>query len=779
MDDFSIKMNRTLAADLRFSPIDLANDQVWEFSGSNGEPPALAVQTTYGLRSRGMRIFPRFTLHGTTLTDPRTFFRAGKIEKRLSNYLLLTCSPFSSVDVELEYWVPSSVSICGRARVLNSGADSLTLNCDWAVLLRPQGDGEAMTSAEMGINTVLKGATEELFPVFFLTGGPQPSTKAYPALTLEMTLAPGAERRVSWSLASLDSQEASFILARQNTALMWETELVRQEMEAKRKTICFHSADAAIDDLLYESQIRAYQCLIQGPAPAKRVVLLPRRLPDTPLAAYDFSLRNKQAHLPATVYDLWQISCILLPAEPGIFKDLVAGYIDSQQPDGAIPWAVMPNGMASKAMLPPLLAGIARDVNVYLQEEAWLAQIYAPLMDAFKAWFPATSVWPAWGHLLQTGLDNSPLYSVWSAGDQGVDLSYIDSPALGAMLYRECQALIQIGQSLNQQEDLVWLQTKSNEIREHVLAGWNDQQVSFRYRDLATNECLPAEQLYMGSKNGIFKPKLDCKGQRRLLVTCIRLEGYPGMAEVILHGKNSGSTIDETIHFSPGQFHDGIARVTSSKVFDKINQIEISGLRKNDEIKIALAGFDDEDISLLLPLWAGIPSAEQAQKLVEKTLIPRYLGKFGLSCLPNDRYPNHPHMVAPLWNALIAEGLLKYGMRDQAARIIQACLSGLAVQWHTSGKLNDAIRVDDASGLGNQDDVNSLAMLLPFLRSLGIERILEKEIIFNGLNEYLAPFTVQYGRVEMQLHQDCTTITTLNGSKMEIHEAGMQKSVLP
>jgi len=99
-------------------------------------------------------------------------------------------------------------------------------------------------------------------------------------------LAAGAERRVSWSLATLNSHEASFTMARQNTALPWDAELVKYEMEEKNKIFHFNSADPVLDDLLHESQIKARQCLIQGPVPEKRYTLLPTRQPDEPLGSF-------------------------------------------------------------------------------------------------------------------------------------------------------------------------------------------------------------------------------------------------------------------------------------------------------------------------------------------------------------------------------------------------------------------------------------------------------------------------------------------------------------
>ncbi|MHC1739557.1 MAG: hypothetical protein AB9897_00425 [Anaerolineaceae bacterium] len=777
MNDLAGLLNRTLAADIRFASIDLKNDQVWELTGSGGEPPSLAVQTTYGLRCRGIKIFPRFTLDGTTLTDPRAFSEPVYLKKRFADYLVINCSPFSSIDVELEYWVPSSNAICGRCTIQNNSFGSVTLNCDWAVLLQPLQTGEAMTNAEMGVNTILRGRAEDLYPVFFLTGGPKVSSKAYPSLTLEMTLAPGAQRRVSWALAAMESYESSFIMARQNTAQPWDSEILKREMEDKRKTFHFKSGDSQLDDLLNESQIKARQCLLQTAEPEERMTLLPKRQPDLPLGGFVVFPKTKMGNLPASVYDLWQASRALLPSAPEIIKALISGYVETQQADGAIPWAINPNGTATRALLPPFLGGIVCDLLPYLEGKTWLVQILPALIEAFKRWFAFG--WPVWDHLLQTGLDMAPLYSRWNSKDQGVDMQYIDSPALGAMLYHECQSLLLISRWIGKEELSEWLRNKSEEIKTHVLAGWNDEKSSFEYRDIQSGETLSLSELYRTGANGSQKINMTLQGERRLLVRCLKPEGFPEITNLTIQGRNLKGGIEESFKFTPGQFQDGVARITSQQLFSGIEKIQLAGLQKTDSLVISLAGFDDEDISLALPLWAGILSQEQAVKFVENTLLPRYLTKYGLSCLPQDSYPNHPHTVMPFWNLILVEGLLKYGLCQQAATVLKSLYLGVGEQFKANKVMNDAIRVSDAQGVGNRDTLSSLPGLFPLLKVLGVEQVLSSEILFNGLNYYFPPFTVQYGKINVQLNQDCTTITTVNGSKVEIREPGMQKIILP
>ena len=779
MSDHLINLKRTLAADRRYTQIDLDNDQVWEFSAAGSEPPALTLQSTYGLRCQGIKLFPRFGLPGTTLTDPRTFSGPARIEKRLSNYLLVKCSPFYSLDVDLEYWVPSSSTLCGRNRLFNNGDEAIVVTLEWAALLKPKDNGEVMANTTLGVNTVLSGKTSDLYPVFFLTGGPVPSTHAYPGLSLEMTLPAGSERRVSWALASLNSLDASFTMARQATALSWDAELLKHDMESKRKVFYFASGNKVIDDLLYETQVKAYQCLIQGPAPERRITLLSKRQPDAPLAAYSISAQTRLGNLPATIYDLWIASRILLPAEPKLFKELVLCFLDHQQENGAIPWTIKPNGTPSQALMPPLLADIALLTHESLQDRSWLSQVYPALLDALNFWFHDETAWPVWDHLMQTGMDASPLYSVWQEDDQGINLQYIDNPALNAMLYRECKALIAMSRLLEHEDELPWLESRLEQIRAHVQECWNPDKASYGYRDIRGGKAHPAETCFQIEKDGTLIQSYLCGEARRLLVRCVKKEGFPAGTEVTVHGKNGKKAVVETFHFNPGQFRDGIARLTSDTLFTSIAKVKVEGLHTGERVQIGLVGFEDEDLSLLLPLWAGIPTPEQAQEIIQQTLMKRYLTPLGLGILPADRYADDRNKVNSFWNSILIEGLLEYGEREKAALIENRYLQAAAAQWQKNYLLNETLRVSDGQGIGERDCVGSLPGLTPLLRCLGIERFADSEICFNGLNDHLPSFTVQYGRTNLILEAGSTTVSTLNGSKIEIHEAGKQRVVLP
>ena len=74
----------TIAADARLSDPNYADDHIWQLDLGGGDPSTLGLRTTYGLRARLMRIFPRFFSEWQNNQRPcrfcarpgRAFFRA-------------------------------------------------------------------------------------------------------------------------------------------------------------------------------------------------------------------------------------------------------------------------------------------------------------------------------------------------------------------------------------------------------------------------------------------------------------------------------------------------------------------------------------------------------------------------------------------------------------------------------------------------------------------------------------------------------------------------------
>ena len=188
----------TIAADARVSNPNYVNDQIWELTQNSGEPQAIALQTTYGLRAKKMRMFPRFSEAHDSITDPKSFVKTPNICRLFPNFTEITYAPLDSVEVYSEYWVPASNAVAGRIRITNTSSQNRKIKFEWVALLNPSDDGARITPQEIEAVPVLVGTSGNLAPVVFITGGASTVNSPYPALVHGLDLPPGKSRQFIW-----------------------------------------------------------------------------------------------------------------------------------------------------------------------------------------------------------------------------------------------------------------------------------------------------------------------------------------------------------------------------------------------------------------------------------------------------------------------------------------------------------------------------------------------------------------------------------------------------
>jgi hypothetical protein len=203
----------TLAADARLGPTSYVDDHIWELSLGSGEPPSLAIQTTFGMRARSFRIFPRFILQDTIHTDPATFTAPILIKYLAPNFLRLACIPFPGINVEIEYWVPTSQTLAGRTKVTNTRKEAVSLILDWVALLTPDPTGQRMAPFDIGITHLLAGKTNGLAPVLYIPSLVQLGAGPYTSLAARLELSPHEPSAVTWIESAQPTPEASFAQA--------------------------------------------------------------------------------------------------------------------------------------------------------------------------------------------------------------------------------------------------------------------------------------------------------------------------------------------------------------------------------------------------------------------------------------------------------------------------------------------------------------------------------------------------------------------------------------
>ena len=62
----------------------------------------------------------------------------------------------------------------------------------------------------------------------------------------------------------------------------------------------------------------------------------------------------------------------------------------------------------------------------------------------------------------------------------------------------------------------------------------------------------------------------------------------------------------------------GVAVATTRLVYTSVDELVVTGLEKRDRVSISTMDFSTEDVTLFLPLWAGIPTADHAVDLAKQ-----------------------------------------------------------------------------------------------------------------------------------------------------------------
>ena len=781
--NFSQSLGLPLVADARLVPTDYLNDHIWQLTCGAGDPPALAIQTSFGLRARSFRIFPRFVEDERDIVNPAEFAATPVVKKVYPNYISVAFSPLWGIEVLAEYWASSSHAIAGRFTIMNQGEQHRTFRLELAAQLSPT-TGQRMALAEFQTTRALAGNSDGLSPVIFMTGSPQEGSGPFPSLRQEISLQPRETRRLTWSQVALPSEEESFTQARRTAARPWEAEIAQIDLINAGQIEIF-TGDSDWDFAFALTQKIANGLLMSsiGKTPADSFVLT--RFPDQ-----GFSLRGDGSdynHLwnGQSPIDVSYLIGMILPNADRLAQGLLSNFLYPQAEGGFIDWKPGLAGQRGKLMATPILSNLAWRVYSSTEDKEFLAQCYPNLLAFFRAWFDAEhdrdqDGIPEWDHTLQAGCDDHPLFSNWQEWSQGVDISTAESPALCAFLYRESQSLLQIARLLNNNRETSNIESIADRLRAYFDESWNATGYSYSYRDRDTHLVFPGEKLGERSGPGLIQVSRTFAHPVRLLVR-IRVKGETTVRpQIIVHGISaSGHHRVERIAYDRFRWYRGFGAATGDRLYTALEHLDLDGLGSNDEISVYKIGYQFQDITTLLPLWAGIPSPEQAQILIDRLVLnPEiYWLPFGIPACP---YPPDEgaaplcHSVHMPWNSFIGEGLLKYGYREQAANLVSRLMTCVSQSLKNDGAFRRYYHAISGIGGGDQNILTGLAPIGLFLEVLGIRVISPFRLGLGGFNPFPAPITVKYRGLSILRQKEKTIVTFPDGQSVEVDDPSPQ-----
>jgi len=758
-----------LAADCRFNENQYTNDHIYELRLGDGEPTALALFTTFGLRARSMRLFPRFIQGEKTLTNPFDFKHQPKVTRLYSNFLEIQYTPFSGIDIQAEYWAVSSQVMAGRINFINHSVVRETFTFEWNGLLSPLEYGSALAVTKMGLHNVLYGESDDLHILCYMTGAPQPGSGPYPGFKLEIDLNPGDSSQLTWVLTAQPDSQTAYDLARQSSARSWDAELARIELTNQSDSIHITSGDPEWDAVFMLAQRTANQLIFPGSKALPNPSFVLTRQPDNGYSMRGDGSDYNHVWNGQTVLDACYLGDILLPARVELVRGWVENFLASGLQNGFVDWKPGLAGQRSARLAQPLLAHLAWQAHEILEDKAWLTRIYPKLLAFLRFWLEIDNDrdqdgFPECSHPYQLGLDESPLFNLLQDSGQAVEVSAIETPALAVMLIKESRALEKMARVLKNEQDTAWLNGQIEKLQSLVEETWDEQISSYRSRDTLTHQSLKGEDLSLIHEPGEYSLSHEFRFPQRVILKVTSPEEITRRTHIKLSGKNGQKRIMEDIPPRAIQWLHGTGRYTSKNHFTFLKEITVTGLAPGETCHFATIDFSLEDISLLLPLWAGIPSPQRAKKIVEHTIPTRYQQDFGLTICPQDhpeQYGDSTFLVRLPWNQMIIEGLLHYLYRKEAAALFEGVMRAIIQTYRSDHASREFYHAMNGTGRGERNILTGLAPVGLFLKIIGLQKISGKKLIIHGFNPFSWPVTVQYRGTTMEFFNDNTQITFL------------------
>jgi hypothetical protein len=777
MRDWSLSLGDplylTLAADARLSKPDYVNDHIWEVELGTSDPPAISLYTTFGLRARSMRLFFRFTENNNTVTDPDTFIGKPSLRRFYPNFLILDFVPLENLQVTTEFWVPESHAIAGRMLLTNKSNAVRQLKVEVCAALAPL-DGQSIIPTQQQLVNILAGQTSGITPVVFMTGGPKHGPGPHPSLMLDLELDPGTTRQIAFGEAALATIPGSFELARHSAARSWEAERTRIEMLDTSQVLDIRTGDPDWDAALAFSQKAAHSLFFNGNDHLPNPSFVHARHAD-----HGFSRKGDGTDYPPawngqSPMESHYISSIL-HGTPQVMKDLLLNFLFTQTDDGEVDNKPGLAAQRGKLMAAPLLASLAWKYYQATHDEEFLADVFPKLLKFFWAWFSSAhdrnrDGLPEWDHILQTGFDDNPIFDVWNPWSQGLDISLVHSPSLEAMLYREAGSLGMIAKKLGKpEEETAIVQAQAEKIKSSIEAGWNARNSFYAYRDRETGLMSTGKLIAKKKGDGNMQPKAEFESAVRLLIEIQTKSPAAKRPEVEISEyvtKSKGEV--ETILGHQFQWRTGGLVATSQKVYTRIGQVTVRGLDEKDRINVKIIDTTGEDITLALPVWAGVPDDQKVNALIGRNIrtADRFDRPFGLPSLTVSPDPEADPVSMSVhfpWNQMIGEGLLAYGFRAEAARLTAHMMNAVIQNLKHNRAFYQRYHAEKGTGIGERNSLHGLAPVGLFMQALGVMIHSATKIKLEGKNLFPWPVTIKYKGLIIVRGLEQTVLTFANG----------------
>lgn len=788
MQNIDLPMDRfkslVIAADLRLSPIDYTDDHIWELALTDSEPGGLDLRTTFGLRARSYRLFPLFIEGGKRVSNPNNFDSQPKAITLFPNFIKITFSPLPGIDVLWEVWVPDSHSLAMRFTTQNNGVTTRKLIFELISLLSPNLDGHRMVDTDIHGTSLLAGETAGLHTVIFQVGGGTIGKGPLPNYVSELTLLPGTFFQTTFIQAASSSETDSFDHARSIAARPWEAEIARIEM-INANHLQIITGNKEWDSLFALAQQTTFRLLIDSSEHLPHPSFVLSRQPDQGYSMrgdgsdYNY-LWNGQSPLQAKyLIDLLQ------PAGIETGKNIIRNFLSVQDQDsGYIDWKPGLSGQRSYLLATPVLANLVWELYSFDRDLNFLEETFPALLKFIQAWFSLKQDQdgdgiPEWDHPAQLNYVDHPLFGNTRSYSKGADISASESPALCAFLYQECKALIHIAEEINRPEAVPGLAAYAENVHAAANASWDPNLGIYHLWDRDTHNTPPGEILGQIEGNGSIPVRQIFEVPKRLVFQLRTSTGRHSRPLITLYGRDQRGTVVERILLPERwQWLLDQGSVTTNDLFSEIESLKVQGIESNDVLQISTYNFQAQDLSLTFPLFAQMSTESQADICIDKSILnpQRFWKPFGLPAyIHNAKLSNQDPItegndVLMLWNQLVGEALIHYGLRVKAAELFNHLINGILSSVKEKGVFSERYSATSGIGAGESNMLDGLPPIGLFLKALGVRILSPWKVHIEGHNPFPWPITLIYRGLTVDRRNDKTIITFPDGQTAVIDD---------
>ena len=339
------------------------------------------------------------------------------------------------------------------------------------------------------------------------------------------------------------------------------------------------------------------------------------------------------------------------------------------------------------------------------------------------------------------------------------------------------RSLANIADAIDQKEQAEKYSYRSGELGALLEECWNAEASLYHNRDRDSHDSSVGKILGEYTGSGKFQVKKSFKIPIRLVVQITLKEDITRRIDVQIRGSNQGGQLSERLERMSFQWGEGRASASSQHVFNRVDEIEIVGLEKTDQVIVKSLDLTGEDITLFLPLWAETPGSRRVQGILDRVLLApeRFWHPFGIPSwtVVSENSPSEktkktqggsPVQVVQIpWNTLIGEALMGYDLRVQAAELITHIMSAIINALKKQHAFARGYDSQTGKTVGERNALQGLAPLDLFLATLGVQIESDKRVILTGINPFPWPVTVKYRGLSVSRDMKQTTVTFPNG----------------